>query len=62
MSKFISVHILSAIRLGGSKRTPSRETPRAPAVAELQADAAPGSRDEPPSASRVRVERVRIDG
>jgi hypothetical protein len=60
MSKFISLGILSSIRFG-ARRTSSRETPRAPAVAEQQGEAAPGTRDETPSASRVRVERARIE-
>ncbi len=61
MSKFISLGILSAIRLGVSRRTPSRETPRAPAVAEQPNESAPSSHDETPSASRMRVERARIE-
>jgi hypothetical protein len=61
MSKFISLGILSSIRFGGSRRTSGRETPRAPAVAEQQGESASGTRDETPSASRVRVERARIE-
>ncbi len=62
MSKFISLNILSAIRLGRSKRTPSRETPGAPPVAERPSEQASGTREEPSSASRLRVNRVRVDG
>jgi hypothetical protein len=60
MSQFISLRILASIGLGGlgrAKKPSSRETPAAPPVAELAANA---GREEPSSASRISVGRMHV--
>jgi hypothetical protein len=64
MSKFVSLNILASMVLGRSKKTAGRETPGAPPVAEQRGGGEPsaGTREEPPSSSRMRVNRVRVEG
>jgi hypothetical protein len=62
MSQFISLKILASIGLGRSKKTSSRETPGAPPVVERTSEANDGGREEPASASRISVNRIRIEG
>jgi hypothetical protein len=62
MSKFVSLNILASMVLGRSKKTAGRETPGAPPVAEQRSEPTAGTREEPPSASRLRVNRVRVEG
>jgi len=57
MSKFISLRILASLTRKGSNRA----TPKAPPVAE-QAAEAPAGREEPTSASRISVSRIRVEG
>jgi hypothetical protein len=63
MSQFISLRILASIGLGGlarSKSTSNRETPAAPSVAERPAGVRGAEREEPSSASRISVGRMRV--
>ena len=62
MSQFISLRLLASLGLGRSKKTSNRETPGAPPVAERHAEPAAADREEPTSASRISVNRIRIDG
>jgi hypothetical protein len=65
MSHFISLRILASIGLGRSKKTSNRETPCAPPVADRaggEQAGGSGSREEPPSASRISVNRIRVEG
>jgi hypothetical protein len=58
MSKFVSLHILASIVRRRSK------TPAPPVVEQQSEPLVPGerTREEPPSASRIRVNRVRVEG
>jgi len=60
MSQFISLRILASIGLGRSKKTSNRETPGAPPVAERHGESAASEREEPTSASRISVNRIRV--
>jgi hypothetical protein len=60
MSQFISIRLLASLGLGRSKKTSKGQTPSPPA-AEPRVDAPTSSRDEPSSASRIRVNRDHID-
>ena len=62
MSQFISLKILASIGLGRSKKTSNRRTPGAPPVAERASDSNGGRREEPTSASRISVNRIRVEG
>ncbi len=59
MSRFISLRILAS--LSKSKATASRETPTTPAASEAAPDAQ-APREEPSSASRISVNRIRVEG
>jgi hypothetical protein len=61
MSKFISLRVLASLGLGRSRKTSKGHTPPPPA-SKPRADAPASVRDEPSSASRISVNRVRIDG
>ncbi|MGO8992043.1 MAG: hypothetical protein ACLQVI_01855 [Polyangiaceae bacterium] len=61
MSQFISLRILAAMGLGRSKKTSNRETPGAPPVVE-GTEIGAGEREEPSSASRLSVNRIRVEG
>jgi hypothetical protein len=60
MSQFFSLSILRSIGLGRSKKTSNRETPCAPAVTERTSEPNEPGREEPTSASRISVSRVRV--
>jgi len=60
MSQFISLRVLASLGLGRSKKTSKGQTP-SPPVVEPRVDAPTSPRDEPSSASRIRVNRDRID-
>ena len=62
MSQFISLRILASLALGRSKKTSNRETPGAPPVVETRAEPTRAGREEPSSASRISVNRIRIEG
>ena len=62
MSQFISLRLLASLGLGRSKKTSNRETPGTPPVVERHAEPASADREEPASASRISVNRIRIDG
>jgi hypothetical protein len=61
MSQFISLRVLASLALGRSKKTSKGQTP-SPPVVEPRKDAPTSSREEPSSASRIRVNRDRIEG
>ena len=62
MSQFISLRILASIALGQSKKTSNREVPGAPPVSESTGETSGGEREEPKSASRISVNRIRVEG
>ena len=61
MSQFISLRVLASLGLGQSKKTSKGHT-APPPVSEPGGDAPASARDEPSSASRISVNRVRTTG
>jgi hypothetical protein len=60
MSQFISVKVLAALRLGRSKLTAGRDRTPAPPASKPSLDSPPSGREEPSSASRISVGRIRV--